>query len=230
MVKVIKKVVVIEDQTILRDLICRLIESFPTFQVIGKTGNGLEGFDLCMKLHPDLLVLDVMLPDLNGMEVLHRLKRQNPQTRVLVFTGITSFDVVRKLIEYGVDGYLEKDAGLEEMEKAINCVANDQPYFAPRVIQVMRELMISPKEAGSFESLTSREQEIIQLVAESNSTKEIAGKLCISVRTADTHRSNVMKKLGIHDVAGLTRYAIAHGLVQTEETLREAKDIESLNS
>ncbi len=219
MVKVIKKVIVIEDQTILRDLICRLLESYPTFKLVGSTGDGLGGYDLCLKHQPDLLVLDVMLPNLNGMEVLNRLKSQNPQTRVLVFSALTSSDVVRKLIESGVDGYLEKDAGLEEMEKAVNSVANGQPYFGPRVIQVMRELMINPKESGSFESLTSREREIIQLVAESNSTKEIAVKLSISVRTADTHRSNVMKKLGIHDVAGLTRYAIAHGLVQTEETL-----------
>ncbi len=219
MVKVIKKVIVIEDQTILRDLICRLLESFPTFEVVGKTGDGLEGFNLCMKYRPDLLVLDVMLPNLNGMEILHRLKSQNPRTRVLVFSALKDSDVVRKLIESGVDGYLEKDAGLEEMEKAINCVANGQPYFGPRIVQIMRELMINPKETGSFESLTSREREIIQLVAESNSTKEIATKLSISVRTADTHRSNIMRKLAIHDVAGLTRYAIAHGLVEMDETL-----------
>ncbi len=219
MVKVIKKVVVIEDQTILRDLICLLLESFPTFKVVGKTGDGLEGFDLCMKLRPDLLVLDVMLPNLNGMEILHRLKSQKPQTRVLVFSALKNSDVVRKLIEAGVDGYLEKDADLEEMEKAINCVANGQTYFGPKIVQFMRELMINPKETGSFELLTSREREIIQLVAESNSTKEIATKLFISVRTADTHRSNIMRKLSIHDVAGLTRYAIAHGLVPTDETL-----------
>ncbi len=219
MVKLIKKVIVIEDQTILRDLICRLLESYPTFQLVGHTGDGLEGYDLCLKHQPDLLILDVMLPNLNGMEILHRLKSQNPHTRVLVFSATHSTDVVKKLIESGVDGFLEKDVGLEEMEKAVHSVANGQPYFGPSVVRIMRELMINPKEAGNFETLTSREREIIQLVAESNSTKEIAGKLSISVRTADTHRSNVMKKLGIHDVAGLTRFAIAHGLVETEETL-----------
>ncbi len=219
MVKVIKKVVVIEDQTILRDLICRLLESYPTFQLAGRTGDGLEGYDLCLKYQPDLLILDVMLPSLNGMEILHRLKSQKPQTRVLVFSAVKNNEVVRKLIESGVDGFLEKDAGLEDMEKAVNCVANGQPYFGPRIVRIMRELMINPKQAGDFESLTSREREIIQLVAESNSTKEIAGKLSISVRTADTHRSNVMKKLSIHDVAGLTRFAIAHGLVETDEIL-----------
>ena len=219
MVKVIKKVVVIEDQTILRDLICRLLESYPTFRLAGRTGDGLEGFELCLKHRPDLLILDVMLPNLNGMEILHRLKGQNPETRVLVFSAINNNEVVRKLLESGVDGFLEKDAGLEEMEKAVHCVANGQPYFGPRIVRIMRELMINHKEAGNIESLTSREREIIQLVAESNSTKEIAGKLCISARTADTHRSNVMKKLGIHDVAGLTRFAIAHGLVVMDDTL-----------
>ena len=204
-------------------MICRLLESYPTFQLAGRTGDGLEGFELCLKHEPDLLILDVMLPNLNGMEILHRLKTQKPQTRVLVFSAINKNEVVRKLLESGVDGFLEKDAGLDEMEKAVHCVANGQPYvangqpyFGPRIVRIIRELMINPREAGSVESLTSREREIIQLVAESNSTKDIAEKLFISVRTADTHRSNVMKKLGIHDVAGLTRFAIAHGLVETD--------------
>ena len=160
-----------------------------------------------------------MLPNLNGLEILQRLKNENPRTQVLVFSAINNTGMVKKLIESKVDGFLEKDAGLGEMEKAINAVASGQSYFGPKIVEVMRALMMNPDQGDSLEVLTTREREIIQLIAESNSTKEIADKLSISARTADTHRSNIMRKLAIHDIAGLTRFAITHGLVETDEKL-----------
>jgi DNA-binding NarL/FixJ family response regulator len=126
---------------------------------------------------------------------------------------------VRKIIEAGVDGFLEKDAGLEETERAIDRVAGGRAHFGPNIMKIMSNLVMHPEVNDAVEALTSREREIIQLVAESHSTKEIAATLDISVRTADTHRSNIMRKLAIHDVAGLTRYAITHGLVEIDETV-----------
>lgn len=211
--KDMKKVIVIEDQTIMRDLICQLVESYSTMEVTAKSGDGAEGYELCLEHTPDLVILDIMLPNLNGSEVLRRLKSKNPRINILIFSAASSNSMVNRLLKSGVTGYIEKDAGLEELEKAINLVADGRSYFSPRVVEAMRELMVSGGQDDSLESLTTREREIVQLIAESFSNKEIAAKLGMSVRTADTHRTNIMKKLDLHDVAALTRWAIANKLV-----------------
>jgi DNA-binding NarL/FixJ family response regulator len=208
-----KRVIVIEDQTIMRDLICQLVEGYTTMEVVGQSGDGAEGYELCLKHNPDLVILDIMLPNLNGSEILRRLKAKNPKTNILIFSAVSSNSMVNRLLKSGVTGYIEKDAGLVELEKAINLVADGRSYFSPRVVDAMRELMVSGGQDDSLDSLTTREREIVQLIAESYSNKEIAAKLGMSARTADTHRTNVMKKLGLHDVAALTRWAIANKLV-----------------
>jgi len=212
-----KKVIVIEDQTIMRDLICQLVEGYTAMEVIAQSGDGAEGYELCLKHAPDLVILDIMLPNLNGSEVLRRLKVKNPKINILIFSAVSSNTMVNRLLKSGVTGYIEKDAGLNELEKAINLVAEGRSYFSPRVVDAMRELMISGGKDDSLESLTTREREIVQLIAESFSNKEIAAKLGMSVRTADTHRTNIMKKLNLHDVAALTRWAIANKLVDPAE-------------
>ncbi|WPJ95079.1 response regulator transcription factor [Coraliomargarita algicola] len=208
-----KKVIVIEDQTIMRDLICQLVESYENMEIIAQSGDGAEGYELCLEHMPDLVILDIMLPNLNGSEVLRRLKAKNPKINILVFSAASSNSMVNRLLKSGVTGYIEKDAGLAELEKAIDLVADGRSYFSPRVVDAMRELMVSGGQDDSLESLTTREREIVQLIAESYSNKEIAAKLGMSVRTADTHRTNIMKKLDLHDVAALTRWAIANKLV-----------------
>lgn len=208
-----KKVIVIEDQTIMRDLICQLVEGYATMEVVASSGDGAEGYNLCLEHTPDLVILDIMLPNLNGSEVLRRLKTKNPRANILIFSAASSNSMVNRLLKSGVTGYIEKDAGLEELEKAIKLVADGRSYFSPRVVDAMRELMVSGGQEDSLESLTTREREIVQLIAESYSNKQIANKLGMSVRTADTHRTNIMKKLGLHDVAALTRWAIANKLV-----------------
>lgn len=208
-----KKVIVIEDQTIMRDLICQLVEGYTAMEVVASSGDGAEGYELCLEHTPDLVILDIMLPNLNGTEVLRRLKAKNPRINILIFSAASSNSMVNRLLKSGVTGYIEKDAGLAELEKAISLVADGRSYFSPRVVDAMRELMVNGGQEDSLESLTTREREIVQLIAESYSNKEIASKLGMSVRTADTHRTNIMKKLDLHDVAALTRWAIANKLV-----------------
>lgn len=208
-----KRVIVIEDQTIMRDLICQLVEGYPSMEIVASSGDGAEGYELCLEHVPDLVILDIMLPNLNGSEVLRRLKAKNPRINILIFSSASSNSMVNRLLKSGVTGYIEKDAGLVELEKAIKLVADGRSYFSPRVVDAMRELMVSGGQEDSLESLTTREREIVQLIAESYSNKEIANKLGMSVRTADTHRTNIMKKLDLHDVAALTRWAIANKLV-----------------
>lgn len=208
-----KNVIVIEDQTILRDLICQLVESYANMRVIAKSGDGSEGYQQCLDYEPDLVILDIMLPNLNGSEVLRHIKAKNPKINILIFSAAASNGVVNRLVKSGVTGYIEKNAGLNELEKAISLVSEGSSYFSPRIIDIMRELMITGGKDDSLDSLTTREREITQLIAESYSNKEIAAKLGMSVRTADTHRTNIMKKLDLHDVAALTRWAIANKLV-----------------
>jgi DNA-binding NarL/FixJ family response regulator len=208
-----KKVIVIEDQTVLRDLICQLVDGYTTMAVVAQTGDGAEGYEMCLEHRPDLVILDVMLPNLNGSEVLRRLKAKNDRINILIFSAASSNSVVNRLLKAGVTGYIEKNAGLAELEKAISLVADGRSYFSPRVVEAMREIMLSGGQDDSLESLTPREREIVQLIAESYSNKEIAAKLGMSVRTADTHRTNIMKKLDLHDVAALTRWAIANQIV-----------------
>lgn len=214
-----KSVFVVEDQTILRDLICRLLGSYPDIEIIGAIGDGQEAVDQILKLHPDIVVLDIMLPQLNGIEVLRRLRSSEYRPNILVFSAFPSKTMVRKVLEAGIDGFVEKDANLNELETAVEKIVAGQTYFGLKIVDIMRELMVNPQQSDSLEELTARERQILQLIAESNTSKEIAQKLDISVKTADTHRANLMKKLDVHDVAGLTRAAIAFGLIDTPEKL-----------
>lgn len=214
-----KRVYVVEDQTILRDLIIRLLESYPDIEIVGSTGDGQEAVDEISKLSPEILILDIMLPNLNGIELLRQVRKGSSKPRVLVFSAFPSKSTVKKLLEAGIDGFVEKDANLADLEVAIEKIVAGQTHFGLRIVDIMREIMINPSQNDSLESLTARERQILQLIAESCTSKEIAAKLDISVKTADTHRANLMKKLDVHDVAGLTRQAIAFGLIDPPRNL-----------
>ncbi len=210
-----KRVVIIEDQTAVREMIAQIVSSSEGFEVIAETGDGQEACTLCIDLKPDFVILDIMLPGLNGTEVLRRFSKHLTDTRVLVFSGYQNPTLVRELLQAGAHGFVEKSAPLIELKKGIEIVSSGGSYFGPEVAQLLREALMNP-DAGQRQSvniLTGREREILQLIAESNSTREIATKLDISIKTAENHRTNLMKKLDLHDVASLTRFAIAHGLI-----------------
>ena len=210
-----KRVVVIEDQTAIREMIAEILQADGDYEVVGSTGEGQTGYDLCLELKPDLVILDVMLPGLNGVEVLKRFSRQLDSTRVLIFSGHQNPLLVKELLQSGAHGFVEKSAPLSELRKGIEIVASGGSYFGPNVAQLLREALVNPSlgERQGVELLTTREREILQLIAESYSTKEIAQKLAISVKTAENHRTNLMKKLGLHDVASLVRFSVKHGLI-----------------
>ena len=212
-----KKVVIIEDQTAVREMIAQIVRTEPGFEVLAECGDGHSAFDICIEQRPDFVILDIMLPGLNGAEVLRRLSKQLKKTRVLVFSGYEDPALLRELLEAGAHGFVGKSAPLSELKKGIQIVASGGSYFGPEVAQILREAMANPGAAikPSINILTAREREILQLIAESYSTKEIANKLKISVKTAENHRTNLMKKLDLHDVASLTRYAIEYGLIES---------------
>lgn len=213
-----KTVYVIEDQVVLKDFIIRLLGDFPELELVGSSENGLEGCEEALKLRPELMILDVMLPGLNGAEVLRRIKKELPETIVLGFSGFQSRAVLKQMVENRADGLVRKTEGLLVLEQAIRQVISGQTYYSPEIVDLLRDMMLNPEKASSIQDLSARERQVLQLIAESNSNKEIAAKLSISIKTAETHRNNIMRKLDVHDAVALTRYAIANGLVTTDST------------
>lgn len=212
-----QKVYIIEDEVLLRDLLCDLISSQMDLEIIGFSGDGTEGLREALEKKPDILVTDLQLPGLNGVEIVQRVKQDLPQTKIIVISGHFNLPRLKRVLMTKAEGIMEKAAGLSEMERALRTVAGGQTYYSPSVIQRMPEMLTVQETDQSVESLTSREREILQLIAEGNTTKEIAARLNISARTADVHRTHIMQKLGVHNVAGLTHMAIAFGLVETPQ-------------
>lgn len=208
-----KTAAIIEDQTAIRDLIVQTLRTSRGFEVVLESGDGEEAARKTLELKPDFVILDIMLPSLNGTDVLRRFSSELPETRVLVFSGYQSPGLVRELLQCGAHGFVEKSAPLSELKKGVEIVSSGGSYFGPEVARLLREAVASPDEPGGAALLTKREREILRLIAESNSTKKIAEKLNISIKTAENHRTNLMRKLDLHDVAGLTRYAINQGIV-----------------
>ncbi len=213
-----KKVVIIEDETMVRDLMVEVLGAYSNCKLVGTFGDGLEGWEGVQELKPDFVLSDIKVPSINGLEVLRRIKAKMPHTLVLLFSAYFSTGMVRQALKAGVNGMIEKTAGLTEMHKAIESVLAGETYLGPAVVGITREIMINPEQDDSLESLSSREVEVLQLIAEGFSSKEIAARLDISTKTAETHRAHLMQKLNLHGIAGLTRYAIAKGLVKLPAT------------
>lgn len=214
-----KKVFIIEDQKILTDFLIHIIQDHEVLEFAGQTANGTEALKACQESNPDLVLLDIGLPGLNGIEVLHRLKRWKPELFVMVFTGHTESHVVQKAIRGGADSFLEKNTGLEELEKALEKAIQGLPYYSNTAMVAMKEMILKPDQQTLVDSLTAREREILQLIAESHTNKEISQKLNLSIGTVNTHRWNLMRKLNIHDAAALTRFAMDNGLTSSQPPL-----------
>ncbi len=211
-----KRLVIIEDQTAIREMLGELLTLDQAYELVGGAGDGQQAVALCLETKPDVILLDARLPGLNGVDILRRIARQLPSVRVMVFSGYDNPLLVREMIEAGAHGFVEKTAGIAELRRGLATVAGGGNHFSPAIASLIREVVGNPATARSPDFLTDREREILQLVAESHSTKEIAAKLGISVKTVDNHRTNLMRKLNLHDVASLTRHAIEIGLVESK--------------
>jgi DNA-binding NarL/FixJ family response regulator len=212
-----KRLVIIEDQTAIREMLVEILRLDANYQLVGEAGDGQSAIALCLEMAPDVCVLDAKLPGLNGVDILRRISKKLPHMRVLIFSGHENPVLVREMLEAGAHGFVEKTAGLFEFKKGLETVANGGTYFGPAVAALLRNVVANPSTSSASDFLTDREREILQLVAESHSTKEIAAKLSISVKTVDNHRTNLMRKLNLHDVASLTRYALEVGLIEQKK-------------
>jgi DNA-binding NarL/FixJ family response regulator len=188
-------------------------------KVVGEAKDGREALRLVKERKPDLILMDVAMPGLNGLEATARVSKEFPDVRVIILSMYANEEYVREAINAGAAGYLVKRSAATELERAITAVARGEKYFSPLVsahVNRDRDGRLSADRAW-IERLTPRQREILQLVAERHSTKDIAGILSISVKTVETHRAQLMERLDIHDVPGLVRFAIRAGLVSLDE-------------
>lgn len=207
------RVLLADDHTLVRAGVRKILEAHPGFSVVGEVPDG-RGAITALKEQPvDVLVLDLTMPGVDGFEVLRRAKNIRPELKVLVLTMHASAEYVARAVREGADGYLLKDSAVQDLVAAIQAVMAGREYYSPPVQRELTDMVRGNAGKRGPEPITEREREVLKFVAEGLSTKEIATRLDISTRTVETHRANLMRKLGLHSVARLTQYAIREGLI-----------------
>lgn len=207
-----KRLYIIDDQTTIREMLAEVLERH-NYEILGGCGNGQDALKEVLDLNPDIVIVDVRLPGLNGIEIVRRLNRQMPDTRFVVFSAYQNQSIVKEMLEAGAHGFIEKTANLGEFINGLGIIARGGTFFGPNVSELIRSVVANPSDLhGSKHKLTDREREVLQMIAEGHGTREIASRLGLSVKTIDNHRTNMMRKLDLHNVASITRYAMQNGL------------------
>jgi DNA-binding NarL/FixJ family response regulator len=211
------RILIADDHEVARRGIRSLLEGHPGWEIVGEAKDGREAVELGATLKPDIFLLDIGMPNLNGLDAARQILTMNPDARILILTIHDSEQVVREVLAAGARGFLLKSDAGRDLMAGVEALQNKRTFFTPRVAQMMLDGYLRPQgeNGGSSQCvLTPREREVIQLVAEGKTTKEIATTLNLSVKTAETHRTNLMRKLDLHSVADLTLYAVRNGIVQ----------------
>lgn len=209
------RVLLADDHILVRAGLRKLLESMPDVEVVGEADDGLSLLQRAQELQPNLVLMDIAMPGLNGLEATARLTKALPEVRVIILSMHQNEEYVRQALRNGAVAYLLKDAAPLELELALKAVLRGETYLSPAVSRGIVSDYVQRLRADEQpgDALTPRQREVLQLVAEGHSTKEIARRLDLSVKTVDTHRSQLMKQLDIHEVAGLVRYAMRNGLI-----------------
>ena len=215
-----QRIFIAEDQTIVRDGLRALLSSNPNFEVVGEAEDGREVIRNIEEYKPDLILMDLSMPRMNGMEAIKEVKKLLPDTKILVLTIHKTEEYILTVLKAGADGYLLKNDTQEELMTAIKSVLEGKSYLSPGVSQKVIEGYVegskTVKTKSSWDTLTQREREILKLIAEGYKNREIADDLCISIKTVVKHRANLMEKLDLHNISALTTFAIEKGLVTRE--------------
>ena len=211
------RIVLVEDHTILREGLRALLSADPDFEIIGEAADGREAVRLVEKQGPDLILMDLSMPRMTGMDAIREIKKRYPATKIIALTVHKTEEYLGTTLQAGADGYVLKDATHNELMMAIQSVLNGKTYLSPGVSEKVVEGYLEGKEGRMPNStlglLSQREREVLKLIAEGYKNKEIAADLYISLKTVEKHRANLMKKLDLHNAASLTVYAVDKGLV-----------------
>jgi two-component system response regulator NreC len=217
------KIILADDHQLIRTALKSFIESIKNLSVIGEASNGREVIDLLKKDLPDIVIIDIAMPELNGLQTIKYLLKDHPQLKIIVLSMHSNEEYVAEALSSGASGYILKDSAPNELELAINTVLSGKKYLTPSLSTIVIEQYLAKRDSGGkkntftpLSNLTERQIEILKLLAEGNTVKEIASKLLLSVKTVDAHKSQIMKKLNIHSTAGLVKFSLRIGLIIDE--------------
>jgi len=209
------KVLLVDDHEIMREGLCALLKKHGEIEDVGQASDGRNAVKKFDNLLPDIVVMDIGMPNLNGIEAARQMRAKKPNVKIMALSTHSDGPTIAKMLKAGATGYILKDSAFTELIDGIKAMADDKTYLCSKISKVVFgdyvKMLTNPKWAKG-DGLTSREREVLQLVAEGYTTKEIAPILHVSVKTVDSHREHIMEKLNIHNIAGLTKYAIKEGL------------------
>ncbi|MDB6125721.1 MAG: Two component transcriptional regulator, LuxR family [Pedosphaera sp.] len=214
------KVLLVDDHTVVRQGLRALLSGDPDIEIVAEASTGREAIAMAKKFSPDVIVMDIAMPLLNGLEATRQIVKHHPSAKVLVLSSYSDDDYVQKLTEAGAAGYLVKQSAANDLLHAIHEVHKGNAFFSPAIAKRLRDRVregFASGQGGKVKTtaLTEREAEILQLIAEGQANKQMAAELGISIKTVEKHRQQVMNKLNIHQIAGLTRYAISKGVIDS---------------
>jgi DNA-binding NarL/FixJ family response regulator len=213
------KILLADDHKIIRSGLRELIEKEDRFKVVAEAGTGRSAVEKCLELVPDVVLMDISMPDLNGIDATRRLIGDMPETKIIILSVHSGRRIVAETFKAGASGYLLKNCSSDEMLAAINAVLAGETYLSPKIASIVREdylRFLKRDEPSKSSNLSPREREVLQLLAEGLNTKEIAFSLDLSVKTVEVHRLNIMNKLNLHSIAELTKYAIREKITSEE--------------
>ena len=213
------RILIADDHDLMRRGVKALLQSHAGWEICGEAHTGREAVNKAEELKPDVVILDISMPDLNGLEAARRIRKVSSNSEILILSVHYSDQLIRDILEAGVRGYIVKSDSDRDLVIAVETLSNQKPFFTPRATEVIlgnfnNGGVRSDLPESVRDRLTSREREIVQLLAEGKSSKEVASSLCISVKTAETHRANIMRKLQLHTVSELVRYAVRNQIIE----------------
>lgn len=213
------RILIADDHDLVRRGVKALLQAHEGWQICGEANTGREAVAKAEELKPDIAILDISMPDLNGLEAARRIRKINPATEVLILSMHYSDQLIREIVDAGIRGYIVKSDSDRDLIIAVETLAKHQPFFTPRATEVILSNFnaggrVTGTPGSVSERLTSREREIVQLLAEGKTSKEIASSLNLSVKTVETHRANIMRKLDLHNLSDLVRYAVRNQIVE----------------
>jgi two-component system response regulator NreC len=213
------RIILADDHQIMRDGLKALLEKHTSMEVIGEAENGIQTLELTRQKKPDVVIMDIAMPDMNGIEVTRQLKAEMPDLKIIALSMHADRRFVTEILKAGASAYVLKQSAFDDLVKAIRAVVVGRRFLSADILETVVEdyvSQLSKSEYEAYRQLSDRERQVLQLLAEGNSTKEIAFKLHVSVKTIESHRQNIMNKLDIHSLAGLTKFAVREGITSLD--------------